>query len=67
VAAPATLTITMQDGSSTVALTIPSQLTPTQYINSILLAGGVWDLMNHDTVAGATFWPVRYFKKLVTS
>ena len=68
-AAPVTLTITMQDGSTTVALTIPSNLTSSQFMQSLQLAGGTWDksLVSVDTQAGATWWPASYWKKGVTS
>lgn len=67
-AAPATVTITMQDtGATTVAKSIPSNLTASQFLVSLILAGGVWDALTQDTLAGATFWPVRYWKKVVTS
>lgn len=67
-AAPGTLTITMQDtGATTVAKAIPAGLTASQFLVSLILAGGVWDAVTQDTLAGATFWPFRYWKKVVTS
>jgi len=67
-AVPVTITVTMQDGSTTVALKIPSgYYTASQFMYAIQAQGGTWDASTADTLAGATWWPYPYFKKAVTS
>jgi hypothetical protein len=66
-AVPVTLTVTMQDGSTTVATPIPKWTTASNYVTSFQQAGGIWDSATPDILAGATFWPWTYFKKAVTS
>jgi hypothetical protein len=66
-AKPVTVTVTMQDGSTTVALAIPSYQTATQLVYQVQNQGGTWDAPTADTLAGATWWPYPYFKKAVTS
>jgi hypothetical protein len=66
-AAPVTVTVTMQDGSTTVALPIPNYLTASQFVSYLQFRGGTWDATTADTTAGATWWPWPYFKKAVTS
>ena len=66
-AKPVTVTVTMQDGSTTVILTLPGNETASQLVYRLQNAGGTWDASTADTLAGATWWPYPYFKKAVTS
>ena len=66
-AIPATVTVTMQDGSTTVALKIPPYWTASQFVYFLQNQGGTWDATTADVTAGATWWPYNYFKKAVTS
>jgi hypothetical protein len=66
-AAPVTVTVTMQDGTTTVALKIPNIFSASQFVYFLQSQGGTWDATNPDTTAGATWWPYPYFKKAVTS
>ena len=66
-AAPVTVTVTMQDGSTTVALKIPPFATASQLVYTLQNQGGTWDATTADVLAGATWWPYTYFKKAVTS
>ena len=66
-AAPVTVTVTMQDGSTTVALKIPPYQTATQVVYQLQNQGGTWDASTADVLAGATWWPYPYFKKAVTN
>jgi hypothetical protein len=66
-AAPVTVTVTMQDGSTTVALKIPPFQTASQVVYQLQNSGGTWDAATADVLAGATWWPYTYFKKAVTS
>jgi hypothetical protein len=66
-AVPTVLTVTMQDGSTTVALKIPPYQTASMFIFQVQNQGGTWDAPTADTLAGATWWPYPYFKKAVSS
>ena len=66
-ALPITVTVTMQDGSTTVALKIPPFQTASQLVYQVQNQGGTWDATTADSIAGATWWPYPYFKKAVTS
>jgi hypothetical protein len=66
-AKPVIVTVTMQDGSTTVALALPNYQTATQFVYQLQNQGGTWDASTADVLAGATWWPYTYFKKAVTS
>jgi hypothetical protein len=55
----------MLDGTA-VTLAIPSGLTASEFINSLRLVGGTWDIPADQNTA-ANWWPYKDWKKAVTS